>query len=129
MVEEHVVVAVEEVVDSTGSPGTLMLLLMRTGTLEAATDALKEEMLGGVVDTVDAVVATEILVTWSARVGTLSVTVEQLTGKEASSLFMTVKVRSYWFYNCKTYCLSRHELKRDGAGRGNWGTIADDIPP
>ncbi|KAF3599358.1 hypothetical protein F2Q69_00033348 [Brassica cretica] len=22
-----------------------------------------------------------------------------------------------------------HELKRDGAGRGNWGTIEDDIPP
>lgn len=92
MVEEHVAVAVEEVVDSTGSPGTVMLLLMRTGTLEAATDALKEEMQGDVVDTVDAVVAMEILVTWSARVGTLSVTVEQLTGKEASSLFMTVKV-------------------------------------
>lgn len=93
MVEEHVAVSVEKVVDSTGNPGTVMLLLMRTGTLEA-TDALKEEMLGGVVDTVDAVVATEILVTWSARVGTLSVTVEQLTGKEDSSLFMTVKVRS-----------------------------------
>lgn len=91
MVEEHVAVAVEEVVDSTGSPGTVMLLLMRTGTLEA-TDALKEEMLGDVVDTVDAVVATEILVTWSAHAGTMSVTVEQLTGKAASSLFMTVEV-------------------------------------
>lgn len=62
---EHVVVAVEEMVDSTGNPGTVMLLLMRTATLEA-TDALKEEMQGDVVDTnvVDAVVVdTEILVT------------------------------------------------------------------
>ena len=31
--------------------------------------------------------------------------------------------------NCDSVGVSRNEFKRDGAGRGNWGTTEDEIPP
>lgn len=89
MVDVEVVMVVAEVVDSTGIPGTLMLLPMKTDMVED-TDAQKKEMeqdvVGLLVDTEGVVVEAStmvIQVTLNAHVGTLSATVEQVTGKQA----------------------------------------------
>lgn len=89
MVDVEVVMVVAEVVDSTGIPGTLMLLPMKTDMVED-TDAQKKEMeqdvVGLLVDTEGVVVEAStmvIQVTLNAHVGTLSVTVEQVMGKQA----------------------------------------------
>lgn len=80
-------------VDSTGSPGTMMVLLMKTDMLEA-TDALRKEMerdvVGLWVDTVAVVVdveasTVESRVTLNAHVGTLTARVEQVTGKQTKA--------------------------------------------
>ncbi|KAG2268424.1 hypothetical protein Bca52824_062979 [Brassica carinata] len=92
------VVALVGVVDSKGSPGTTMVLLMKTDTLEA-TDAHKEmerDVVGLWVDTVVVVV---------------------VVAMEASA----VESRSGTGHG--------NGFKRDGAGRGNWGTNEDEIPP
>lgn len=89
MVDVEVVMVVAEVVDSTGIPGTVMLLPMKTDMVED-TDAQKKEMeqdvVGLLVDTEGVVVEAStmvIQVTLNAHVGTLSVTVEQVMGKQA----------------------------------------------
>ena len=85
---EHVVVDVIGVVDSTGSQGTMMVLLTKMDMLEV-TDALRKEMERGVVglwvDTVAVVVDVESRVTSYAHVGTLTARVEQLTGKQSKA--------------------------------------------
>ncbi|KAL0760440.1 hypothetical protein Bca101_076590 [Brassica carinata] len=102
------VVALVGVVDSKGSPGTTMVLLMKTDTLEA-TDAHKEmerDVVGLWVDTVVVVVAMEASAVES-RVVTLNA------------------------HGTLTASGTGHGngFKRDGAGRGNWGTNEDEIPP
>lgn len=95
VVEDAVVVSVvEEVVDSTGIPGTMMVLVMKTDLAEA-TDPLKKEMeqdaVGLLVDTVVVVVvaveasAMESQVTLNAHGETLNATVGQVTGKQQAS--------------------------------------------
>lgn len=89
MVDVEVVMVVAEVVDSTGIPGTVMLLPMKTDMVEdtgAQKKEMEQEVVGLLVDTEGVVVEAStmvIQVTLNAHVGTLSVTVEQVMGKQA----------------------------------------------